>query len=235
MTRRTATYFIACVGLGVWTGMASEPWDFPADFQFGAARDGHLSDVLERIRRGNNLPALAAVSMTSTGTIELAATGLRAVGFRDRVTDNDQWHLGSITKPMTATVAARLVEKGFITWDTTIGQAVPALAGAMRKEYRKVTLAQLLRHESGLPRDVPMESQSSETAQRLLPKDMPDWIPPGLRYEAFAHREPAQGSRCGPGSATGWSQGQERVFQCRGHDCRVDVGESCREEFRKAL
>jgi hypothetical protein len=30
----------------------------------------------------NNLPALAAVSMTSTGTIELSATGVRAVGFQ---------------------------------------------------------------------------------------------------------------------------------------------------------
>jgi D-alanyl-D-alanine carboxypeptidase len=114
--------------------------------------------------------------MTSTGTVELAATGLRAAGFPERVTTNDQWHLGSITKPMTATVAARLVEKGHITWDTTIAQAVPELAGAMRKEYRKVTLDQLLRHESGLPRDVPMASQDSETAQRLLHRGMPVWF-----------------------------------------------------------
>ena len=90
MTRRTATYFIASVCLAVLTGMASEPWDFPADFKFGSARDGHLSDVLERIRRGNNLPALAAVSMTSTGTVELAATGLRAVGFPERVAGGHQ-------------------------------------------------------------------------------------------------------------------------------------------------
>jgi CubicO group peptidase (beta-lactamase class C family) len=174
--RRTAAHFIAGVFLVALTGTAAEPWDFPADFRFGVARDGQLSEVLERIRRGHSLPALAAVSMTSTGTVELAATGLRAVGFRDRVTTNDQWHLGSITKPMTATVAARLVEEGCITWDTTIAQAVPELADGLREEYRKVTLAQLLRHESGLPRDVPMESQNSETAQRLLPKGMPTWI-----------------------------------------------------------
>ncbi len=92
--------------------MCSEPWDLPADFQFGVARDGHLAETLERIRLGPNLPALAAISMTSTGSVELAATGLRAVRFRERVTVNDQWHLGSITKPMTATVAARVVGKG---------------------------------------------------------------------------------------------------------------------------
>ena len=114
--------------------------------------------------------------MTSTGIIELGATGLRAVGYPERVTTNDQWHLGSITKPMTATIAARLVEKGYIKWDTTIGQAVPELTGVMRKEYRKVTLDQLLRHESGLPRDVPMDSQNSETAKRLLHGGMPIWF-----------------------------------------------------------
>jgi len=85
MTRRTASYFIAGLCFGVWTGLASEAWDFPEDFQFGVARDGHLSDVLERIRRGHDVPALAAVSMTSTGTVELAATGLRAVGFPERL------------------------------------------------------------------------------------------------------------------------------------------------------
>ena len=166
----------ACVGLVVITGLGAEPWDFPDHFKFGAAGDGHLTEVLERIRQGHNLPALAAVSMTSTGMVELAATGLRALGYRERVTTDDQWHLGSITKPMTATVAARLVEKGGITWDTTMAQAIPELAGTMRKEYQKVTLDQLLRHESGLPRDVPMESQESETAQRLPHQGMPVWF-----------------------------------------------------------
>lgn len=175
MTRVMQIYFIAVFFAGL-SCMPLEAWELSSDFQFGVARDGHLSEVLERIRKGNNVPALAAVSMTSTGIIELAATGLRAVGFPERVTDKDQWHLGSITKSMAATVAARLVEKGRITWDTTVGQAVPELAVEMRKEYRKVTLAQLLRHESGLPRDVPMESQSSEAALRLLPKDMPTWV-----------------------------------------------------------
>jgi CubicO group peptidase (beta-lactamase class C family) len=160
----------------VTSGFGSEPWDFPGGFKFGTVRDAHVPSILERVRREHDLPALAAVSTTSTGMVELAAVGVRAVGFRDRVTTNDQWHLGSITKTMTATVAARLVERGCITWDTTIVQAVPELAGAMRKEYRKVTLDQLLRHESGLPREVPMESHDSATAQGLLRKGMPVWF-----------------------------------------------------------
>jgi CubicO group peptidase (beta-lactamase class C family) len=173
---RIAFSVIACVCLNVLTDLRAEPWDFPENFKYGSAHDGHASEILECILRGNQVPALAAVSMTSTSVVELVATGLRAVGSPEQVTTNDQWHLGSITKTMTATFAARLVEKGYITWDTTIAQAVPELAASMRKEYRKVTLDQLLRHESGLPREVPMVSQDSETARRLLQKGMPDYF-----------------------------------------------------------
>ena len=127
MTRVTKTILLACLVLAGPSCVVVEAWELSSDFQFGVAGDGHLSEVLERIRQGNNLPASAAVSMTSTGVIELAATGLRAVGFPERVTDKDQWHLGSITKSMTATLAARLVEKGRITWDTRIGRAVREL------------------------------------------------------------------------------------------------------------
>jgi hypothetical protein len=67
-----------------------EAWELSPDFQFDVAGDGHLSEVLERIRKGSNLPALAAVSMTSTGVIELPATGLRAVGFLERVAGGHQ-------------------------------------------------------------------------------------------------------------------------------------------------
>lgn len=70
--------------------MVVEAWEYSPDFHFGVAGDGHLSEVLERIRKGKNLPALAAESMTSTGVIELAATGLRAVGFPERVAGGHQ-------------------------------------------------------------------------------------------------------------------------------------------------
>ncbi|MGO8837814.1 MAG: serine hydrolase [Limisphaerales bacterium] len=167
---------LASILLGGCGAKPPKSWVLPADFQVGVAGDGHLAEVLQRIRMENNLPALAAVAVTSTGIVELASTGVRAAGFPERVTDKDQWHLGSITKPMTATLAARLVEKGLIKWNTKIGEAVPELAKAMRAEYRDVTLEDLLRHEGGLPRDLPVQAQTSETARRGLPNNMPGWM-----------------------------------------------------------
>lgn len=132
---------------------SARPLALPADFVTGSAGDGVLTAALEQIRADNNLPALAAVSVTSAGIIEIAAVGVRAEGFPERVTVDDQWHLGSITKPMTATLAARLVEQGLIAWDTTVAEVFPAFEHQMRPEYRTVRLVDLLHHASGLPRD----------------------------------------------------------------------------------
>src|SRR3974377_1978987 len=43
---------------------------------------------------------------------------------------------------------------------------LPEMARSMRKEYNDVTLAELLRHESGLLRDAPVQAQNSRKARR---------------------------------------------------------------------
>ena len=78
------------------------------------------------------------------------AAGLRQMGQADAVRRNDLFLIGSITKAMTAQVAARLVERGVIDWSTTLAQALPDLAPAMQGAYRGVTLEQLLAHRGGL-------------------------------------------------------------------------------------
>jgi CubicO group peptidase (beta-lactamase class C family) len=136
---------------------APVPWLLPEEFVTGAAGDAQLADVLERIRVANNLPALAAVIADTDGVIEMAAVGQRAAGFPEPVSLTDQWHLGSISKPLTATLAARLIEKGVLAWDTTIGDVFPELRNTMEPAYQAVRLDELLHHASGLPRDLTPE------------------------------------------------------------------------------
>ena len=58
---------------------------------------------------------------------------------------------------MTATLVARLVEKGGISWDDTIhaqlGESVPK----MHDDYRDVTFNHLLLHRGGLAANIPIE------------------------------------------------------------------------------
>jgi CubicO group peptidase (beta-lactamase class C family) len=79
--------------------------------------------------------------------------GVRKYGADSPVTVDDQFHLGSDTKAMTATLLAMLVEAGKLSWNTTLEQVFPDLAGKVNPAYRKVTLEQLLAHRSGFTDD----------------------------------------------------------------------------------
>jgi len=90
------------------------------------------------------------------GLVHAEASGLRRMGSPEQVTVDDQWHLGSDTKAMTATLAAILVEEGLLAWDSSPADVLgldpqtvdPALAG--------ITLEQLLTHTSGITPDLPV-------------------------------------------------------------------------------
>ena len=120
----------------------------------GVAGDGTLDSVLEFIRDDNDLPSLAAVLVHGGQVVESAAVGVRAAECSEEVTSDDRWHLGSLTKAMTATLAAILVEQGTVSWSTTVGDVFPDLVGSIRPEYEDVTPEELLYHTTGLPEDI---------------------------------------------------------------------------------
>src|SRR5947209_901422 len=103
--------------------------------------------MLENIRQKHNLPALAAAVVVDGKIVVTNAVGFRKNGGAEKVTVDDKFHLGSVTKSMTATVAAMLVEQGRISWTTTIGEAFPELRSAIHPDYLSVTLEQLLSEE----------------------------------------------------------------------------------------
>jgi CubicO group peptidase (beta-lactamase class C family) len=114
---------------------------------------GNLEAQLEEVRARNDLPALTAMSFRGTGVVEIGAVGVRAVGSSERVTRGDLWHVGSLTKSMTATLAAVLIEEGRIDWDSTVSEVFPDLAARFRPEYATVRLEELLTHTAGLVTD----------------------------------------------------------------------------------
>jgi CubicO group peptidase (beta-lactamase class C family) len=91
--------------------------------------------------------------VTSAGLVADGVSGVRKQGTDVPVTVEDQWHLGSDTKAMTAMVIAALVEQGKLSWDTSIDQIFPGLSPPLPEALRQVTLTQLLSHRAGLPHD----------------------------------------------------------------------------------
>ena len=106
--------------------------------------------LLERERKKQGLPAVAAVVIQKDRIVAQGTAGLRKTGDKARVELDDRWHLGSCTKTMTATMIAVLIERGDLSWDTPIGKALPDLAETMRPEYCNVTIEMLLAHRGGI-------------------------------------------------------------------------------------
>lgn len=115
-----------------------------------AAPPRDLAPVLQPLLERSGLPALGAAVVTRDGLTAIGTVGVRAYGLPAPVTVDDQWHIGSCTKAMTATLVARLVEKDVLRWDTTLGQVFgPGIDPA----WRDVTVLMLLSHRSGASRN----------------------------------------------------------------------------------
>ena len=116
--------------------------------------DSSIAAALQPILAKHHLPALAGAIVTGDGAVRIGVVGVRKAGTTVAATPDDLWHLGSDTKAMTATVIARLVEQGKLTWDTTLADVFPDLAAGFDPAFRPVTVQQLLSHHAGLIKDL---------------------------------------------------------------------------------
>ncbi len=137
------------------------PLGYTRPDNYGIAGDDQLAGFLEDYRAANNIPAIACETIYGDSVLDQAAVGYRAMGLPEKVTLNDQWHLGSISKSMTATLFAIYVENGIFTWETTIGDIFPEYIETMHEDYVDVSLKNLLTHTSGFAGDIEFELASS--------------------------------------------------------------------------
>ncbi|MDC7683110.1 serine hydrolase [Asticcacaulis sp. BYS171W] len=103
-------------------------------------------EILNDKRMAAYTPAMGAG--WSKGTYSgLFVKGARSSDDEIAAQPEDQWHWGSITKSMTATLCARMVEAGVIDWQTTVGKVLGAKTAG---PYAQATLVHLLSHRAGL-------------------------------------------------------------------------------------
>ena len=108
-----------------------------------------LKEVLAPVVSSNPLPALAAIVFDDQKVIASGAIGVRKFGDPTLVTIEDSFHLGSCTKAMTATLAARIVERGEISWTTTVKEALSLQN--VDSALENITLLELMSHNAGMP------------------------------------------------------------------------------------
>jgi CubicO group peptidase (beta-lactamase class C family) len=79
-----------------------------------------------------------------------AAAGLRQKGAPAATAIGDWLRIGSVSKAMTACMAAKLIDRGQLSWTLSLADALPDLAAGMLPAFRSVTVEQLLEHRGGL-------------------------------------------------------------------------------------
>jgi len=112
------------------------------------------AERVHRLRLISDAPALGIAYAFKNQPDHILVDGLRSVESDAPVTPTDRWHIGSCTKSMTATLAARLVEAGRIRWTTTIGEVLRQVPG-IHPACRDANLLHLFSHHAGLMRDAP--------------------------------------------------------------------------------
>jgi CubicO group peptidase (beta-lactamase class C family) len=135
-----------------------------------------LDDFLEQI------PTFSGIVEIRHGS-EILASAARGYANRETRTpwsSQSQSTVGSITKQFTAAAVLKLVEQGYVTTESTLGEVIPELKFS---NFREVTIHQLLTHSAGIP-DVMMPDNTPFSRDDVIAhvKQAQPMFAPGSQY-----------------------------------------------------
>ncbi|MFF3611257.1 serine hydrolase domain-containing protein [Streptomyces sp. NPDC002580] len=125
-------------------GVTSAPADAgtaPAD------RDRALREQLADLVRSPGGPPGVIAVLRREGDSRVLRAGVADLATGRPISPDDHMRIASTAKAFSGAVALRLVDRGALSLDDTIGRRLPSLP----RQWRAVTLRQLLNHTSGLP------------------------------------------------------------------------------------
>lgn len=115
------------------------------------ALDGIDDLVVSELRRWG-VPGVAVGALVDGRVTMARGYGWRDLERRLPVTPETVFPVGSVTKPVTATALASLVDDGLLEWDRPVVEQLPGFELADREATARTTLRDLLTHRTGLPR-----------------------------------------------------------------------------------
>lgn len=152
-----------------------------------------VSELLAPIIKKHDVPGMSVAVVSHGKTVALGVAGVRSRGKDEPVTNNDQFHIGSDTKAMTAMLCGILVEEEKLNWEQTLGETFPEFRKTMHPQYQAITLEQLLTNRGGAPSDIEDQLWSklydfkgtSKSARRFLVETLtksPPEADPGEKF-----------------------------------------------------
>ncbi|MEO5706484.1 MAG: serine hydrolase domain-containing protein [Alteraurantiacibacter sp.] len=161
-------------------------------------RDDAAQGWLDALFAAQPMPALSVAIAGPDGVLWQGAKGLVDLDHQVPAKPGSCFRLASVSKPITAMLAARLASRGVIALDTPIGYWLPDLP----QQHRATTLTQLLTHRAGvrhyLPKDLDpaqpygsIHNRAGWTREQVLAVFIDDALvaPPGttVGYSSFGY------------------------------------------------
>ena len=130
---------------------------------------------VEQAQKESGLVGLGAAVSINGADVVVGVSGKKRKGASESIAVDDRWHIGSVTKSITATLVARLVEQERMSWNTSLRDVFPSNAN-IHKDWQSVTVKQLLQHSAGAPANFsflttfsrPSEGEERKLARRSL-------------------------------------------------------------------
>jgi len=107
-----------------------------------------LGALLAEMADEHGVPG-AALGISQDGQVSVVHTGVADLTSAEPVTAETPFGVGSITKPVTATVILRLTQDGYLVIDHPVAEVVPELLDS--PWAREATIRDLLANRSGIP------------------------------------------------------------------------------------
>jgi len=104
----------------------------------------------------------ASIAVFAGETLHEAAAGILNVETGVEATTQSLFHIASITKPMTTTLAMQFVDDGKLDLDAPVRRYLPEFRVASREASERVSVRQLLCHASGIDGDFFIETTRGE-------------------------------------------------------------------------
>ncbi|MGW3915339.1 serine hydrolase domain-containing protein [Streptomyces sp. NPDC005070] len=188
---RLRTSLGALLAAACLTGAVSGPADAGSGSGSGSAdRDRALRQQLEALVRSPGGPPGVIAVLRRGGESRIVRAGVADLDSGRPIDPDDHTRIASTAKAFSGAVALRLVDRRALSLDDTIGRRLPSLP----RQWRAVTLRQLLNHTSGLPdysqdpeflRILTADPRHHFDSRRLLDfvADEPLLFRPGSKYQ----------------------------------------------------
>jgi CubicO group peptidase (beta-lactamase class C family) len=164
---------------------AVRPASSPSKTAFDADAQAELDSYVQNALGTFDVPGAAVAVIQGGKLVYEGAFGVRGEGHSAPVDSETLFMIGSVTKSMTATTLATLVDDGLVAWDALVQKYLPTFELSVPAYSEQLTLRQLLSHQSGVSRyDVALFLYSDRPRQLIDDAaSFPVYAAPGESFE----------------------------------------------------